>query len=136
MVATFQQEPVVIRSHSGYPGQGGCFYGGRGRCYVSQYASCLCRIDHGSIVRTSPSLCRCTVFVTGALIRASLVREIDEQQVVVAEIDISSCVGMELTGAKRWTGRVNCVPGGGLVGVGTFAMEFLESSCCLRILWW
>lgn len=22
---------------SGYPGQGGCFYGGEGRCYVSQY---------------------------------------------------------------------------------------------------
>ncbi|KUF81961.1 hypothetical protein AM587_10007743 [Phytophthora nicotianae] len=28
---------LTVESGNGYPGQGGCFYGGEGRCYVSQY---------------------------------------------------------------------------------------------------
>ena len=37
MCTRIKLELTALVSPSGYPGQGGCFYGKEGRCFVSQY---------------------------------------------------------------------------------------------------
>ncbi|KAG1710334.1 hypothetical protein DVH05_017338 [Phytophthora capsici] len=92
---------LTVESGNGYPGQGGCFYGGEGRCYVSQYR---------------------LVFVSGAASEDIAYRSFSLPLYGIRDwsFDVS------LFGAKSWKGHVNRVPGGGLVGIGRFRMEFLS----------
>ena len=40
---------------------------------------------------------------------------------------VNELMGIVVIGVKSWKGHVNRVPGGGLVGVGKFTMQFLVS---------
>ncbi|KAI9918652.1 hypothetical protein PsorP6_011651 [Peronosclerospora sorghi] len=85
----------------GYPGQGGCFHGGEGRCYVSQYR----------IVFVSNSARENTAYQSFSLPFYGI---------------RDWCFDVSFFGAKSWKGHVNRVPGGGLVGVGSFTMTFMH----------
>ncbi|KAJ0397725.1 hypothetical protein P43SY_007193 [Pythium insidiosum] len=89
---------LTVESGNGYPGQGGCFFGREGRCYVSQY-----RI----------------VFVTDPAL-PSAYRSFSLPFYCIREWQFR----VSLLGYKTWRGLVNRVPGGGLVGVGRFTLEF------------
>ncbi|KAE9122655.1 hypothetical protein PF010_g6680 [Phytophthora fragariae] len=90
---------LSVESGNGYPGQGGCFYGGGGRCYVSQYR---------------------LVFVSDEVQEGNAYQSFSLPFYGIRDwsFDVS------FFGAKSWKGHVNRVPGGGLVGVGRFALEF------------
>ncbi|ETP29167.1 hypothetical protein F442_21652 [Phytophthora nicotianae P10297] len=92
---------LTVESGNGYPGQGGCFYGGEGRCYVSQYR---------------------LVFVADAARGNAAYQSFSLPFYGIRDwsFDVS------IFGAKSWKGHVNRVPGGGLVGIGKFTMEFLS----------
>ncbi|KAL4150808.1 hypothetical protein PRNP1_010205 [Phytophthora ramorum] len=92
---------LAVESGNGYPGQGGCFYGGEGRCYVSQYR---------------------LVFVSDHAQENSAYQSFSLPLYAIRDwsFDVS------LFGAKSWKGHINQVPGGGLVGPGRFTMEFLS----------
>uniref|UniRef100_A0AAV1UTB1 Uncharacterized protein n=1 Tax=Peronospora matthiolae TaxID=2874970 RepID=A0AAV1UTB1_9STRA len=86
-----QHVTLKVESGTGYPGQGGCFYGGRGRCYVSQYR---------------------LVFVSDRSREHRAYQSFSLPLYGIRDWRFDT----SFFGAKRWTGRVNCVPGGGLVG--------------------
>ncbi|KAI9981945.1 hypothetical protein PInf_009728 [Phytophthora infestans] len=92
---------LAVESGNGYPGQGGCFYGGEGRCYVSQYR---------------------LVFVSDAARENSAYQSFSLPFYGIRDwtFDVS------IFGAKSWKGHVNRVPGGGLVGIGKFTVDFLN----------
>ncbi|KAG7380918.1 hypothetical protein PHYPSEUDO_006688 [Phytophthora pseudosyringae] len=94
---------LAVESGNGYPGQGGCFYGGEGRCYVSQYR--LVFVSDLAANRESAAYQSFSLPFYG-------IRD--------WSFDVS------LFGAKSWKGHVNRVPGGGLVGTGRFTLEFLS----------
>ncbi|GAB9471291.1 hypothetical protein Gpo141_00008509 [Globisporangium polare] len=95
-----QRVKLTVESGGGYPGQGGCFYGHEGRCYVSQYRVVFVSDTQGYTAYRSFSL-------PFYCIR-----------------DWSFHVS--IFGAKSWRGHVNPVPGGGLVGIGSFTLDFLS----------
>ncbi|EEY55953.1 uncharacterized protein PITG_08699 [Phytophthora infestans T30-4] len=100
---------LAVESGNGYPGQGGCFYGGEGRCYVSQYR---------------------LVFVSDAARENSAYQSFSLPFYGIRDwtFDVS------IFGAKSWKGHVNRVPGGGLVGIGKFTVDFLVSlSLCVTM---
>ncbi|KAG6622169.1 WW domain binding protein WBP-2, contains GRAM domain [Phytophthora cinnamomi] len=92
---------LSVESGNGYPGQGGCFYGGEGHCYVSQYR---------------------LVFVSDGAQEGGAYQSFSLPFYGIRDwsFDVS------FLGAKSWKGHVNRVPGGGLVGVGRFVLEFLS----------
>ncbi|KAL3665894.1 hypothetical protein V7S43_009314 [Phytophthora oleae] len=94
---------LTVESGNGYPGQGGCFYGGEGRCYVSQYR---------------------LVFVADAAGEDAAYRSFSLPFYGIRDWNFD----VSLFGAKSWKGHVNRVPGGGLVGIGRFRMEFMVRS--------
>ncbi|TMW67101.1 hypothetical protein Poli38472_012217 [Pythium oligandrum] len=91
---------LTVESGSGYPGEGGCFYGHTGRCYVSQYR---------------------VVVVSDPNVRTAY-RSFSLPFYCIR--DWSFSVGW--LGAQTWRGHVNPVPGGGLIGVGRFSLQFLS----------
>ncbi|CAH0480176.1 unnamed protein product [Peronospora belbahrii] len=92
---------LTVESGNGYPGQGGCFYGGKGRCYVSQYR---------------------LVFVSDRARENSAYQSFSLPFYGIRDWHFN----VSFFGAKGWKGHVNRVPGGGLIGVGTFTMGFLS----------
>ncbi|CEG41762.1 WW domain binding protein WBP-2, contains GRAM domain [Plasmopara halstedii] len=92
---------LTVESGNGYPGQGGCFYSNEGRCYISQYRL----VFVSSVARDNAAYQSFSLPFYG-------IRD--------WSFDVS------LFGKKFWKGHVNPVPGGGLVGVGKFIMEFLS----------
>ncbi|KAF1328823.1 hypothetical protein FI667_g6511, partial [Globisporangium splendens] len=95
-----QHVKLTVESGNGYPGQGGCFYGHEGRCYVSQY-------------------------------RIVFVSDTTEYTAYKSFSLPFYCIRdwkfhISFLGAKSWRGHVNPVPGGGLVGIGTFTLDFLS----------
>ncbi|CAI5727041.1 unnamed protein product [Hyaloperonospora brassicae] len=86
---------LTVESGTGYPGQGGCFYGGRGRCDVSQYR---------------------LVFVSDRARETSACQSFSLPLYGIRDWRFDT----SFFGAKSWQGHVNCVPGGGLVGSAGF----------------
>ncbi|CAI5738558.1 unnamed protein product [Peronospora farinosa] len=92
---------LTVESGNGYPGQGGCFYGSEGCCYVSHYR---------------------LVFVSDRAMEQTAYQSFSLPLYGIRDW----CFHVSFLGVKSWKGHVNCVPGGGLVGVGKFTMEFLS----------
>ncbi|DAZ92580.1 TPA: hypothetical protein N0F65_012810 [Lagenidium giganteum] len=98
VIFLIQGVKLTVESGNGYPGQGGCFYGQPGRCYVSQY-----RI----------------VYVSDAPQTAYKSFSIPFYTIKSWQFHVG------LLGKKVWRGNVNPIPGGGLVGVGLFTLQFM-----------
>ncbi|TYZ64158.1 hypothetical protein PybrP1_004452 [[Pythium] brassicae (nom. inval.)] len=90
---------LTVESGNGYPGQGGCFYGHEGRCFVSQYR---------------------VVYVSDTADYTAY-RSFSLPFYCIRDWRFH----VSIFGAKAWRGHVNPVPGGGLVGIGAFTLDFL-----------
>lgn len=154
---------ALVCVRSGYPGQGGCFYGHEGRCFVSQYRVVYVSDTPGYTAYRSFSLPFYCIRDWGFHVslfgasqcadlcgrEAACVRSVDwrydtwmhsQLRCSVCFVCVYVCVCG--AGAKAWRGHVNPVPGGGLVSIGSFALEFLVrdalgaqyASVCVAIL--
>nr|CCA23466.1 conserved hypothetical protein [Albugo laibachii Nc14] len=99
-IFTVSTQTFAVQSGNGYPGQGGCFYGKEGRCFVSQYRVVYVakQVQAGENAQKSCS------------IPFYAIREWKFH--------------VDYFGKKTWHGLVNPIQGGGLVGIGSFQLRF------------